>query len=40
VTSQVYFIVIALLLLLPWILVALEFIGYLGSRWGRKGRTL
>ncbi len=37
--DRLYFTVIACLLLLPWILVGLELVGYLGSRWRRKGRS-
>ncbi len=34
-----YSIVIALLLLLPWLLVGLELVGYFAGRWRRTGRS-
>jgi len=34
-----YSIVIALLLLLPWLLVGLELVGYAAGRWRRTGRS-
>lgn len=37
--GRFYSLVIVLLLLLPWLLVGLELVGYFAGRWRRTGRT-